>query len=290
MPIFAPPHFAADQAGCPTCKLELVPHPDGGRWICPQCRWERATLHERVTAVSTRPAIAAVLKVMTETLATIRTEGAQSVDEQTTPADDASEGLAEPGARPAWMPGPGPAWISVIELAKRWGVSTYIATHRLREHEVPSLRTLDGKLVVDRADVAAWPTEAPPAKRLGYGSGNGATIETPKAEPAPTASAEPAAPADQDETFGDVLERIRAEEATRKAQPATPSPAKAPPPDEHPAATVDLKVFVGDDRGRVRRLLLVLEHIERMSNKYLDDPWILPAIAALARYAIAAES
>jgi uncharacterized Zn finger protein (UPF0148 family) len=238
-------HFAADTRGCPACGYELIPHPDGKRFVCPKCRYERATMQSEAPPRPARPAIAAVLKVMTETLEHIHTEGGK-VDSD--PSIDASDAPAET------------PWISVIELGHRWHVSTYIATHRLREHAVPSLRELGGKLVVDRKDVAAWPDEAPPAIRAGSGSGNGHASETPKAEPPPEPS--PPVTANIDVFVGG----------------------------EHPRGLLpsqEYQLIMQGAEARVRRLRRALTTIADVANR--DNHYLLLTIKVLAEYVLEVE-
>ncbi len=41
--------FRADPRGCPDCRLELICHPDTGRWVCPACKFTRDRMQTQNT-------------------------------------------------------------------------------------------------------------------------------------------------------------------------------------------------------------------------------------------------
>lgn len=325
-PIFTQPHFAADQAGCPTCRLELVRHPVTGLWTCPSCHYARATLHEAITAVSTRPAIAAALKVMTETLEQIRPTGVMVETEQTTVEESNTD------EAPAQSPDVSEC-VTLDELVTRWGLTKNGVRSRLERHAVEIVRDPHGQLAAREADLAGrdWAQRTAPSAGNGHASEpapkpegfhferlHPASVTSPevrlgdvpglaveralasgrgeappdlgeapwprRAEPAPGAA--PAEPASLGLRWVDTRD-IPTRVTPAEPPSAEPTPPAASAPAERPPAFAPL---YGNDAGRVRRLLLALERINTMANKYSEDVWILPAIAALASYAIEAES
>jgi hypothetical protein len=124
--------FAVDTQGCPSCHYELVPHPYTGQWVCPDCKYERDTMHPP------------------------RKEGESR--NMTHEDNSVLNGTAEIGDDAPT--------ITLAELGRRWGITPQGAEARIKKRSIEIIYDGRSRRAVREADLAGIDFEAPAPREL----------------------------------------------------------------------------------------------------------------------------